>query len=324
MSSEQNDFYYEDLFDKNDDNHLKSDDFYGQGKSYSNEEKSHNSNNRLNNDNNNAIVIQQNNDNNVQPPNQENAQHSNNNPQLLNNNNNQFQHNRIADFPNEVNVGPFNIINVPPLNNNISNIQPSNQENAQYSNNNPQLLIYSNNQLQHNRIADFPNKGNVEPFNIINIPPLNNNISNIQPSNQENDQHSNNNPQPLIYSNNQLQHNRIADFPNEGNVEPFNIINIPPLNNNIQLIKDVQTPKHKDGQPYNNNTPLLNNIKAQIPYNINVHNISSPIYVNAQNPNNTNSGLYNNAQHSRYSYDQHPINYSIKISNQYLKNSGKL
>ena len=268
MSSEQNDFYYEDLFDKNDDNHLKSDDFYGQGKSYSNEEKSHNSNNRLNNDNNNAIVIQQNNDNNVQPPNQENAQHSNNNPQLLNNNNNQFQHNRIADFPNEVNVGPFNIINVPPLNNNISNIQPSNQENAQ---------------------------------------------------------HSNNNPQPLIYSNNQLQHNRIADFPNEGNVEPFNIINIPPLNNNIQLIKDVQTPKHKDGQPYNNNnTPLLNNIKAQIPYNINVHNISSPIYVNAQNPNNTNSGLYNNAQHSRYSYDQHPINYSIKISNQYLKNSGKL
>ena len=42
MSSEQrdNDDFYDDLYDKNDDNHLKSDDFYGQGKSNSNEEKS--------------------------------------------------------------------------------------------------------------------------------------------------------------------------------------------------------------------------------------------------------------------------------------------
>ena len=42
MSLEQrdNDDFYDDLYDKNDDNHLKSDDFYVQGKSNSNEEKS--------------------------------------------------------------------------------------------------------------------------------------------------------------------------------------------------------------------------------------------------------------------------------------------
>ena len=58
MSSEQrdkDDFY--DLYDKNDDNHLKSDDFYGQRKSNTNEEKSYNPNNWINNDNNNNAIL---------------------------------------------------------------------------------------------------------------------------------------------------------------------------------------------------------------------------------------------------------------------------
>ena len=58
MSSEQrdkDDFY--DLYDKNEVNHLKSDDFYGQIKRNTNEEKSYNPNNGINNDNNNNAIL---------------------------------------------------------------------------------------------------------------------------------------------------------------------------------------------------------------------------------------------------------------------------
>ena len=86
------------MFEKNDENGVKSEDIYGQEKSNTEEKKI---NNLLNYANPNIILVQQNNDSNVQTSNKGNDQHSNNNnPQSPNNNPKLQNNNRIVQPPN--------------------------------------------------------------------------------------------------------------------------------------------------------------------------------------------------------------------------------